>query len=140
MRDPISTHTMARKTADKLFSKLKTKQMELHKGLPAHVACNQISEDIGDANPRIAYLRLLLRLDHLLNLFLVERLLLKHGHGRGDILRTSFEMVVLNMQFWTNKHRWGEIQGESQWLVSQPHSLPDMCFLGDSETGFKYLY
>ena len=101
------------------------------------MVCNPVSQDFKAAEPPIVYSKLVIRLDHLLNLFLVERLLLKHGRDRGDLLRISFEMVVLSLQFWTHKHRWGEIQGEFQWLVSRP-SLFLIRLSHNSETKSQY--
>ncbi|KAK1252161.1 hypothetical protein MKX08_003348 [Trichoderma sp. CBMAI-0020] len=73
--------------------------------------------ELADTDAQTFYSKHEMRLDHLLNIFLVERLLLKHGHSRTDLLRTSFEMVVLTLRLWTHKHRWVEIPGESQRLL-----------------------
>ncbi|KAL6899963.1 hypothetical protein GGI43DRAFT_405931 [Trichoderma evansii] len=96
---------------------LKRKELELYKSLPAHLVYDPTLGDLTDADPQIFYSKYEIRLDHLLNVFLVERLLLKHGHPRTDLLCTSFEMVVLTLRLWTQKHRWAEIQGESQRLL-----------------------
>jgi hypothetical protein len=97
---------------------LKSKELELYNGLPAHVVYSPTLEDIRDIDLQTVYPKLLIRLDHLLNIFLVERLLVKHGRSRSDLLRTSFEMIVLTLHFWTQKHIWAEIHGESRWIVS----------------------
>lgn len=102
---------------------LKSKELELYQRLPAHIVYSPIGEDIDNIDLQVVYPKLLIRLDHLLNVFLVERILVKHGRPRNDLLRTSFEMVVLTLQFWTQKHIWAEIQGESRWIVSH-HSKP----------------
>lgn len=94
---------------------LKRKELELYDTLPAHLVYDP---ELADADAQTFYSKHEMRLDHLLNVFLVERLLLKHGHPRTDLLRTSFEMVVLTLRLWTHKHRWAEIPGESQRLVS----------------------
>ncbi|VUC25216.1 unnamed protein product [Clonostachys rosea] len=103
--------------------KLKTKELDLHEQLPTHMTGNLTFDDITSVDPRIVYSKLVMRLDHLLNLFLVERSLVKHGHSRGNLLRTSFEMVVLTMHFWTNRHRWAESQQECHWLI-MGHAAP----------------
>lgn len=97
---------------------LKRKQLELYEKLPAHLVYDAALGELADADAQIFYSKHEMRLDHLLNVFLVERLLLKHGHPRTDLLRTSFEMVVLTLRLWAHKHRWADIQGESQRLVS----------------------
>lgn len=106
--------------ANHLHRKLKTKELDLYEKLPIHMIGNLTFDDIAGVDPQLIYSQLVIRLDHLLNLFLVERLLVKNGQPRGDLLRTSFEMVVLTMHFWTNKHRWTESQRECHWLVRLP--------------------
>lgn len=106
------------KIADEFDSTLKRKELELYNTLPTHLLYNPAPGELADADAQIFYSKHEMRLDHLLNVFLVERLLLKHGHPRTDLLRTSFEMVVLTLRLWTHKHRWAEIPGESQRLVS----------------------
>lgn len=110
---------MLLKTTNGLFRALKTKEVKLYHNLPDYVVYNPIFEDIRDADLQLVYPKLLIRLDHLLNIFLLERLFVKHGHSRCDLLRTSFEMVVLTLHFWTRNGIWAEMQGEIQWLVSR---------------------
>ncbi|EHK42515.1 hypothetical protein TRIATDRAFT_137434, partial [Trichoderma atroviride IMI 206040] len=96
---------------------LKRKQLGLYTTLPAHLVYDLTLGESGDADAQTFYSKHEMRLDHLLNVFLLERLLLKHGRPRTDLLRTSFEMVVLTLRLWTHKHRWAEIPGESQRLL-----------------------
>ncbi|KAJ2966470.1 hypothetical protein NUW58_g10654 [Xylaria curta] len=42
----------------------------------------------------VLYWKLLMRLDHLLNIFFIERLLLKRGHTQSELLPVSFDMVT----------------------------------------------
>jgi hypothetical protein len=114
-------------TSNHLDRKLKTKELDLYGKLPIHMIGAPTFDDIAGLDPHLIYSQLVIRLDHLLNLFLVERLLVKNGHSRGDLLRTSFEMVVLTMHFWTNKHRWAESQRECHWLVSLPSQYLMIC-------------
>lgn len=97
---------------------LKRKELELYRGLPTHLFCSPTLEDIKEVDLRTVYPKLLIRLDHLLNVFLVERLLVKHGRPREDLLRASFEIIVLTLHLWTHNHIWAEVQGECQWIVS----------------------
>lgn len=114
------------KIVDEVYSTLKRKELELYNTLPAHLAYDPALGELTDADAQAFYSKHEMRLDHLLNVFLVERLLLKHGHPRTDLLRISFEMVVLTLRLWTHKHRWAEIPGESQRLVS-PYVLTCRC-------------
>lgn len=100
---------------------LKTKQLDLYGQLPQHLIWNPTAEEISEIDLEIGYPKLLIRLDHLLNMFLIQRLLAKHGHPRNELLRTSFEMVVLTLNFWAQKHIWAALQGKCRWIVSQQY-------------------
>ncbi|KAF7561652.1 hypothetical protein G7046_g2494 [Stylonectria norvegica] len=99
------------------IANLKSKELNLYGGLPAHVVCNFTVDDMRDIEPRAVYPKILIRLDYLLNMFLIERLIVKHGHSRSHLLRTSFEMIVLTLHLWTQKRIWAEAQEECQWLM-----------------------
>ncbi|KAF5981912.1 transcription factor [Fusarium coicis] len=96
---------------------LKTKQFDLYAKLPQHLIWNPITEEISEIDLEIGYPKLLIRLDHLLNMFLIQRLFVKHGHSRNELLRTSFEMVVLTLNFWVQKHIWAALQGKCRWII-----------------------
>ncbi|KAF5243408.1 hypothetical protein FANTH_8230 [Fusarium anthophilum] len=97
--------------------RLKTKELDLYKQLPQHLAWDATAEEISEIDLEIGYPRLLIRLDHLLNMFLIQRLLIKHGQARNELLRTSFEMVVLTLNFWAQKHIWAALQGKCRWII-----------------------
>ncbi|KAI1324247.1 hypothetical protein F5Y16DRAFT_312659 [Xylariaceae sp. FL0255] len=64
------------------------------------------------------YPRLTLRLEHLQNLFLIERLLLRHGSvDDGDLLAISFEMVTHTLYCWTHLDRLLAVRRDCEWLV-----------------------
>ncbi|KAF5552624.1 transcription factor [Fusarium mexicanum] len=91
--------------------------LDLYKQLPQHLAWDATAEEIIEIDLEIAYPRLLIRLDHLLNMFLIQRLLVKHGQARNELLRTSFEMVVLTLNFWAQKNIWAALQGKCRWII-----------------------
>lgn len=63
--------------------------------------------------------QLLVQLDHLQNIFILERLLLRQNMlDEGDLLVTSFEMVSLTLTFWSHKDRLLEARNDFEWLVS----------------------
>ncbi|KAF4342052.1 general amidase [Fusarium beomiforme] len=97
--------------------KLKAKQLDLYRQLPDHLIWDPAPGEIRDIDLDIGYPKLLIRLDHLLSMFLIQRLFVKHGHPRNDLLRTSFEMVVLTLNFWTQKHIWAALQGKCRWII-----------------------
>ncbi|KAI3321505.1 hypothetical protein HD806DRAFT_154490 [Xylariaceae sp. AK1471] len=74
------------------------------------------------ADPRldivVVYARLVLRLEHLQNLFFIERLLLRHGQvDRGDLLAVSIDMVTYTLYFWTHIDRLLAVRRDCEWLV-----------------------
>lgn len=74
--------------------------------------------DLGIASQTI-FVRSLVQLEHLQNIFFLERLLLRGGHpDEGNLLVTSFEMVSLTLMFWKHKDRFAAMRSCFEWLVS----------------------
>ncbi|OTA86889.1 hypothetical protein M434DRAFT_81723 [Hypoxylon sp. CO27-5] len=49
--------------------------------------------------------RLFVQLEHLQNMFFIERLLLRNGHeDKGDLLKVSYELVTLTLPWYSNNH------------------------------------
>jgi hypothetical protein len=117
-RNPSSTVNSSAADVWSTNRDLKAKQLDLYRQLPQHLIWDPTTEDITEIDLEIGYPKLLIRLDHLLNSFLIQRLFVKHGHPRNDLLRTSFEMVVLTLNFWAQKHVWAALQGKCRWIVS----------------------
>ena len=66
----------------------------------------------------ILTVKMLLQITHLQNVFLLERLLLRHGApDEGDLLITTFEIVTLTLTFWTKKDRFSQVRRYFEWLV-----------------------
>ncbi|KAL7934349.1 hypothetical protein V8C35DRAFT_302343 [Trichoderma chlorosporum] len=62
--------------------------------------------------------QLLVQLDHLQNIFIIERLLQRRDMlDEGDLLVTSFEMVSLTLTFWSHKDRLLEARNDFEWLL-----------------------
>ncbi|KAH7196296.1 hypothetical protein BKA60DRAFT_601379 [Fusarium oxysporum] len=75
------------------------------------------------------YSRILIRLEHLQNLFFAERLLLRLGHSdQSRLLIISFEMVTLTLIFWTQQDRFAEVRRDFEWLASSVWSCCDRPF------------
>ncbi|KAF4456672.1 hypothetical protein F53441_1228 [Fusarium austroafricanum] len=97
--------------------KPKMKELDLYRELPPQLICSPTLEEVKDINLHTDYPKLLIRLDHLLNMFLVERMFIKHGYPRSALLRTSFEMVVITLNLWAQKHIWAALQGNNLWII-----------------------
>ncbi|KAI0486719.1 hypothetical protein F4859DRAFT_311784 [Xylaria cf. heliscus] len=65
----------------------------------------------------ILYWKLLMRLDHLLNVFFIERLLIKHGQTQSELLSVSFDMITYTLPFWTHQDTLHPLRGDCEWLI-----------------------
>lgn len=64
------------------------------------------------------YIRILVLLEHLQNLFFITRLLVQWGHdSNAELLNVSFEMVSVTLVFWTHMDRLAGLHGDFEWLV-----------------------
>ncbi|KAK8862332.1 hypothetical protein PGQ11_008567 [Apiospora arundinis] len=77
-------------------------------------------EEVSDhaLDPAIRYSRFLVRLEHLQNLFFIQRLYAKHGQSdRSELLTVSYEMVSITIFFWTHRDWFRGTLGDYEWLV-----------------------
>lgn len=64
------------------------------------------------------YARTVTRLEHLENLFLLERLLIKHGGGNmQDLIDISCDMLDLTLVWWKHSNRFAGMHSDLEWLV-----------------------
>lgn len=85
---------------------------------PSHVAFSFNDTKDPFVEAPVLYSKLLIRLEHLGNLFFIERLMTKyHPEHSTDLLDISFEMVSLTLVFWTHKDRLAGLQGDFEWIV-----------------------
>lgn len=78
-------------------------------------------KDLSDppVEANVVSLKIFIRLTHLQNMFLLERLLLQYGcPDEGDVLLVSYEMITLTLMFWMHKDRFRDIRRDMEWLVS----------------------
>lgn len=85
-------------------------------------------EDVDDTtiDSEVLYLRIIVQLDYLQNIFFAERLLLRYGHmDDGDLLATSYEMVCLTLKLWIHKDRFStkSMRRNYEWLVRKHYSM-----------------
>ncbi|KAK6208061.1 hypothetical protein LQW54_007106 [Pestalotiopsis sp. IQ-011] len=85
-------------------------------------------EDLTDpaVDIRKVYVKVLVHLEHLKNIFLAERLLMLHGEvDNGDIIVTSFAMLKRVLLFWTNRERFylPSIRRNFEWHRVLDHHL-----------------
>ncbi|KAF4495838.1 hypothetical protein FAGAP_8023 [Fusarium agapanthi] len=77
-------------------------------------------KDLSDppVEANVVSLKIFIRLTHLQNVFLLERLLLQYGcPDEGDVLLVSYEMIRLTLMFWMHKDRFRDIRRDMEWLL-----------------------
>ncbi|EHK20850.1 uncharacterized protein TRIVIDRAFT_115187, partial [Trichoderma virens Gv29-8] len=96
---------------------IKSRQILAMKQIPSPLIYNP-QESINPKIPAYHILaQLLVQLDHLQNIFILERLLQRQDMlDEGDLLVTSFEMVSLTLTFWSHKDRLIEARNDFEWL------------------------
>ncbi|KAH7140937.1 hypothetical protein EDB81DRAFT_692488 [Dactylonectria macrodidyma] len=104
-------------TLDQLQN-IKARHLKTMSEFPASLAYDPENMFDSRLDSRAIYTRVLIHLAHLQNLFFVERLLLRHGAAdEGNLLLTSFEMVVITLVFWTHKDQFANMRRNFEWLV-----------------------
>ncbi|KPM43445.1 hypothetical protein AK830_g3114 [Neonectria ditissima] len=97
---------------------IKTRQIHTMSQFPVGLIYRHEDLDNPGIGVKTLYSRLLLRLEHLQNLFFVERLMLRLGNpDQGHLLTTSFEMVSLTLVIWTRQDRFAGIRRDFEWLL-----------------------
>ena len=59
-------------------------------------------------------------MEHLLNLFVADRLLQRMGYNDGGLVATSFELVAAALIFWKHKDTTSRYYADLPWIVSLP--------------------
>ena len=102
------------------LSQLRQRELETFASFPEVLVfrLDELEDTALDSATR--YSKLLVRLEHLQNLFFIQRLYAKHGQSdRSELLAVSFEMVSLTIYFWTHRDWFKSILGDYEWLVSE---------------------
>ncbi|KAI0006760.1 hypothetical protein F4779DRAFT_629638 [Xylariaceae sp. FL0662B] len=97
---------------------LRARELQTRSGFPNVLTYNPQDLENPAVDTKILGSRLLIELDHLQNMFFIERLLLRQGReARGDLLAVSYEMLTLALPFWTHLDRLAPWRGDCEWLV-----------------------
>lgn len=66
------------------------------------------------------YTKLLVRLEHLQNLFFIERLMHRETHSISpELIDISYEMVSLTLVYWTHRDRLAGLYSDFEWICMQ---------------------
>ncbi|KAF6824166.1 fungal specific transcription factor [Colletotrichum plurivorum] len=97
---------------------LKNKELEAAADMPAVLRFKESDVRDPDVDSEKLYPRMLMRLEHLQNLFFIERLLKRHGRANDrDLLAVSYEMTSATLLFWTNMDGLAMVYEDFKWLV-----------------------
>ncbi|KAF4334864.1 hypothetical protein FBEOM_11288 [Fusarium beomiforme] len=100
------------------LTEIKARAERTYERFPANLIHRPDELDDPDCDVQKVYSRILIRLEHMQNLFFVERLLLRLGHTDGNrLLPISFEMVTLTLLFWTHQDRFSGMRRDFEWLL-----------------------
>ncbi|KAF2969282.1 hypothetical protein GQX73_g4269 [Xylaria multiplex] len=112
----LALSTKRHTTVEELLE-IKARESHTIEGFPAFMKYNDSDLDDQRQEVSILYWRLLMRLEHLLNVFFIERLLLKHGHTQSQLLSVSFDMITYTLPFWTHQGVLLPLRGDCEWLI-----------------------
>ncbi|KAK2032885.1 fungal-specific transcription factor domain-containing protein [Colletotrichum zoysiae] len=96
---------------------IKERQLRMVANLPRILVFQEEDVQNGKLEMTVVCVRLIVHLEHLQNMFFIERLLAKRGHDDGALLSVSFEMVSKTLMFWTNMDRLLCAHSDFEWLV-----------------------
>ncbi|KAL6903946.1 hypothetical protein GGI43DRAFT_421463 [Trichoderma evansii] len=102
------------------FDELRKREMDTISRFP--IGLRLQSEDFNDpeVDSVTLYAKLLVRLEHLSNLFFIEKLSYKGDRlYSAQTLEISLEMISLAVTFWTQQNRLEGLQGDYEWLVME---------------------
>ncbi|CZR35699.1 uncharacterized protein FPRO_00178 [Fusarium proliferatum ET1] len=100
------------------LTEIKARAERTYESFPANLIHRPDELDDPDCDVQKVYSRILIRLEHMQNLFFVERMLLRLGHiDENRLLPISFEMVTLTLLFWTHQDRFSGMRRDFEWLL-----------------------
>lgn len=97
---------------------LKQRSHDTYVQLPSVIQFSKSELSNTNVSGYVLYAQILTRLEYLLNLFLLERLLKRHNIVTGqDLVEVSHEMLDLTLIFWRKKDRFVGLYADFEWLV-----------------------
>ena len=80
------------------------------------------TSDVAEIPGDTLYAQILTRLEHLLNLFMLERILTRHKVATGQsLIDVSLEMLRSTLVFWRQKDQFIGLYSDFEWLVCPPY-------------------
>lgn len=112
------------------YSTLRSQQVHIFNSLPSslRLADNDVKNKI--LEPHVLYTKLFIRLEHLQNHFLIEKLLQKAqpSPNLDGLIQTSLDIVSVTVMFWTRNDTLLGMQGDHEWFI-MGYALPAAIIL-----------
>lgn len=99
---------------------MRDRQLAVYARLPDIVVHRPEDKDDDRLEPATRWAKIIVRLEHLQNLFFIQRLQGKHGQkDLSELIGISFEMVSLSLLCWTHRDRFVGLAGDYEWVVRE---------------------
>ncbi|KAI8958016.1 hypothetical protein F5Y11DRAFT_337548 [Daldinia sp. FL1419] len=97
---------------------LRSRELSAVSSFPPCLRFNFLDIENHDVPLRDLSARLLMQLEHLQNMFFIERLLLRFGHeDEGDLLQVSYDLVIQTLPYYLHLDRLASFRNDCEWLV-----------------------
>ncbi|KAL7920316.1 hypothetical protein ACQKWADRAFT_322217 [Trichoderma austrokoningii] len=99
--------------------KLKMKQVRTFSQLPSWLQLSNDDEKSKSPDPCILYTKLFIRLEHLQNLFVIERLLhdIQLKVSQNDLVNVCLDVISVTVAFWTRNDCLVGMEGDYEWFI-----------------------
>lgn len=100
---------------------LKDRQYSLVAEFPTSIKYDPQDLQAPRIDTQSVYIKIITHLEHLQNLFFIDRLLIRYGCAvRDTLLETSLALAGLTLHFWTHKDQFADaiMQRSFEWMVS----------------------
>ncbi|KAM6481812.1 hypothetical protein HDV62DRAFT_363264 [Trichoderma sp. SZMC 28011] len=120
IREQILDLALNRRARDPLdLINLRSRQLHIFNSLPRSLRLADVDVKINFLEPHVLYTKLFIRLEHLQNLFLIEKILQKAqpGPNLDDLIQASLDIVSVTVTFWTRNDTLLGMQGDHEWFI-----------------------
>ncbi|KAL7907458.1 hypothetical protein GGI35DRAFT_456356 [Trichoderma velutinum] len=120
IREQILDLALNKRTRDTLdLIALRSQQVHIFKSLPSSLQLANVDVTIKSLEPHVLYTKLFIRLEHLQNLFLIEKLLQKTQPSPNvdGLIQTSLDIVSVTVTFWTQNDTLLGMLGDHEWFI-----------------------
>ncbi|EHK24162.1 uncharacterized protein TRIVIDRAFT_12010, partial [Trichoderma virens Gv29-8] len=120
IRENIVTFALNKKQKSALnLISLRSQQVNIFDSLPSDIRLTDGDTKVKSLEPHVLYTKLFIHLEHLQNLFLIEKLLqnAQPTLPRDSLIQTSLDIVSATVTFWTRNDILVGMQGDHEWFI-----------------------